>query len=696
MGSGAVNDLPEGFVLEHPPLPDGFQLEGVKVADAPGSFNPTADSSPTEGNNFVQNLMPGIGQGITDAQVGIQQLLSHVPGLAAMAGNPALGMVPASAIDQVAKEKAVLDKPLLNTGGGQFGSLAGNAIATAPVAFIPGASGATTFAGKVGQAMIAPALQGLAAGSAQPVTSDDYAATKAGQMAMGAGSGAAVGGGLNAAGQLIEKALPQNVVGSALNAIAGKSKTSDFAKEGEDLAQRTGIDFTPGQVTGSKGQIALENRVRALASSSDIAHQADQRINQQWMDYTNRVIDNVGERGGTASDVGERVQGAVKSAVKNMTAARDATANADYGQIRTLLEGKPAIVPQNYMGKLQELGQEFAGGPEGSDYAKLSKTITSLQDTGLQNADIATMMKTRRFLSQVAGGQVQLAGDTGRGMQKRIASELLGSIDQDLDSSAAKIGGPVGEMLKNANAAYRTASQQIEGLQQSALGKLVGEDFANAIGSGTFNQIPGEVVMQRLSTLKPSQLKSAAAILAEHDPATLQAVKSSVLESALSKAQQAAPSDGANALAARPNVFVNALAKTPEDIQRMSALFSTSEQAQIQDAMNAARRISDKAGANFSGTASALQSYEWARALGSLAAGNPVPAVSMTGLSLSSKSVATVMANSQGRAVIRQMASLPVGSQRFRELMAKFSAIAGAQSVSGPAQAGDSSNAPAN
>lgn len=670
-----VTDLPPGFVLEQPqiaPLPPGFQLENSQDATGPAAFNPA------QGNN----LLAGVGQGMTDAPLGAVQFMANAPPFnVASQISSALGNGdPRQILQQIAQQKAQTDAPLLATTPGKVGSVIGNAAALAPAGAVE-----APFAG-LAKLAAGGAIQGGLAGAVQPVTGDDFAKEKLGQV----GTGAALGGALNPAlagvGKVVQSALPPNIVASVINMLGNKG--SDFAKEGELLAQRTGVDLTPAQVTGSKSQTMLENLARQSIFSRSDAAAADQKIAQQWTDYVGRVIDNVSTGGGSPAEIGSRVQGAVKNAVSDMTQARNAAADADYGQIRTLLQGKPAVVPQNYMATLQDLSQQFAGGPKGSDYEKLANTLGSLQENGLQNADLSTLMKTRRFLSQVAGGQVQLAGDTGRGMQKSIATQLLGAIDQDLDASAQKIGGPVGDMLQQANARYRAASQQIEGLQNSALGKLVGQDFTQALGNGTFNQIPGEVVMQRIGAMKPSQLESVKGILQQTDPDAWQAVKRSVLEDALKAAQSTPASEGANAVAARPGVFANVMAKTPEDQARLASIFDPGERAQIEDAIAAAKRISDRTGTNFSGTAAAAEGYGVMKAVGNALYGNLAPAAGLAGQAISMKSIAAIMANSEGRATVQQLARLPPGSDRARELTAKLSAIAAAQGVDDPTQAG--------
>ena len=114
-------------------------------------------------------------------------------------------------------------------------------------------------------------------------------------------------------------------------------------------------------------------------------------------------------------------------------------------------------------------------------------------------------MKLRQYVSQVAGGQSKISGDP---IDRRIGAQLLGSIDADIDNAGDQIGGDVGGALKTANANYRAGSQQIEGIQQSAWGKLLGDDFVSQFahndpaGTHMFNSIPGEAVLPDCRTLR--------------------------------------------------------------------------------------------------------------------------------------------------------------------------------------------------
>ena len=74
------------------------------------------------------------------------------------------------------------------------------------------------------------------------------------------------------------------------------------------------------------------------------------------------------------------------------------------------------------------------------------------------------------------------------------------------------------------------------------------------------------------------------------------------------------------------------------------------------------------------------------RALGSALYGNLAPAAGLAGQAMSRRSVASIMANNQGRAAIQQLARLPAGSPRAQQLLTQLAGMAAANDVQPEAQ----------
>ena len=155
----------------------------------------TSGINPTEGNSFGKNALIGVGKAISDTGVGIKQLVNE--GLDVVAPrSPTMSQLVTgedpsrSAADRKAySQTKAQDAPLMNTGGGVVGNVAGNVgIALAPGAALKGAGVAANAAGgtrvanalrAAGGAALAPATipgaatAGAALGAVQPVGEGD-------------------------------------------------------------------------------------------------------------------------------------------------------------------------------------------------------------------------------------------------------------------------------------------------------------------------------------------------------------------------------------------------------------------------------------------------------------------------------------------------------------------------------------------
>jgi hypothetical protein len=696
--------------------------------------DPTASNAPgmsaTSGNSFLDNLYPGIGQGMSGAVTGAAQLAAHIPGVQLAAnltgGNPDV----AGSIDKTVKEKDKIDTALLKTGGGVTGSVLGNLYATAPIMGIEGPVGATSTLGKIAQAAMPAAMQGGAAGLIQPSTGDNFAQDKAKQIA----AGAAAGAGTSLVGQGLGKILSNlNPVAAAFNGTAGGDLNSQFAKEGEKLAQ-DGYQLTPAQITGSKSQAKLENFTRQSLFGADAAHAVDDSAAKALVGKIQETIDGIGNSG-ESGDIGQRIQGVVKNALSDLTDKRATQAATDFGAVRAMTKGAATIEPSDTNALLQQVLQENqgAGTDSGDKLARWAKTqlsnVAPNTQSGLNDIDKAAisqfggvdnmtpdalataekwspgitermqgtnqtapaqgnldkLIMLRSEMSKVAGGIKGIGGDR---YDQVIGAKMMGTIDSDIDRAGDQIGGDVGGALKTAISNYKEGSRQIEGVQQSGLGHLLGEDLtSNFSKDGTFNTIPGEVVAARLQNLQPSQIQMAKSLLQKYSPQTWQDTKATVLQNALDKAQASAPSAGAKTLAANSGTYVNSLlGQGQKNAGKLAAIFEPGEMDDINRTIAASRRLADRTGSNPSGTTPMAEIGALLHALPRAFVGDPTAMGQIAAQVAAPKAMARVMANPEGRAAVRQFSILPPGSSQARQVASQLAAIAGAQSVNGPSQ----------
>lgn len=420
-----------------------------------------------------------------------------------------------------------------------------------------------------------------------------------------------------------------------------------------------------------------ENMARQSIFSRSMVAEGDKKRVGQLVEHLDRTLNGISKSGASPEIAGAQVQNAAKNVIKKIEDTRSKVAGEDFGRVEKLVNGAPVIKAQSFDGTLAKLIDENSVAPEGSGQAAIAKALESLRSKvsvagkdGQQLSDlrIADMLKTRRYLSQVSGGAATLAGATDKPMQKRAAAMLLKALDDDIEGSAGALGGEIGQALKQANGNYRAFSQQLESVEKSPLRTVLGEDLAGAVESGSFNTVAPEKVMSKLSGMTPTELGVTRRLLEKDNPEAWATFKRGYLESAIEKAKEFPASAGVNTPVMRPTQFV----KNVGDQKRLEAIYSPAEVSEINAAVNAARRLGDSTGYNFSGTAPAQE------ALGLM---NRVTTAGLKGISevgsmaLGSRKLARLMNDNKGRAALLELSRLPPQSQRARELAAQLSAI---------------------
>jgi len=677
---------PESQVV--PGYTGGALADLVRGGPTPPTAADKAASDVAAGMSVGERLLAGYGRGVAEVGQSIKQLTMHADaalapeaddsgftkalkrGTAGMLGLP--GMTPETAVkqydEQIRDEARQYDAGLGQTTSGGIGRFLGGAATTAPLGGVGGAAG---------RGLIASGLRSAAQGAAgsalaTPVTGEgDFAAEKAKQAGLGAAVGAGVNTALRGVGRIVEDVGFGNAIPRGLNALNQRANKSEFADEGERLAQQHSIELTPGQISGSKAQNAAENLSRQAIFTRDAVFANDMKIADQYVNAITRTMDKVSKEGADSVTAGNSIRASVDKATKMLQSQRAKSAADDFAKVDQLAKGAPVIMPKSYRGTLENLIKENSIAPKGSDARALADALGELHGNVMENAVAGNLIKTRRYLSQVAGGQAALSGSAGAPMQKRAARQLLDAIDQDIDATSEQVGGDIGEALRTANQRYRDYSQKIDGIQKGPLGKLIGEDLVDSVGDG-FSSIPSETVFARFSKLTPSQMKVATKLLGDTDNESLQGVKRAYIQQALDKAQSTLATGGAEQASIRPAQFLNSLGKSPEDKARLDALFSPSERKEIEDLFAIGRRVGDRTGYNSSETAFANQTMGL---LGKLRSGIVGGGAEIAGMALGTRQIARMMADSQGRRAIMELRRLPPSSSKARELTAYISTL---------------------
>lgn len=658
-----------------------------------------------EGTGFLENLVAGYGRSLPNMAQGVKQLVADY---AASSGETAADLLGnfggqglgdfrrglakdfRSTSDELRAEtnqERIDSKALTDSWGGVIGGGLGDVAATAPLMGVGVAAKGATAARAIGQA----ALGGAAQGAIQPVARD-------GERLENTALSAAFGGGLAGAGRgvmtLGENVLPQNVTARAMNFFNDRANAKPFAADGEALAQRTGIELTPGMVSGSKAQTAMENMARQSVFSADTAFEADKKIAEQAISNINRVMDRVTPDSVSPQAIGDRVQRSVDEAVKGVVERRDEVAKQQFGAIRKMVGDAPVVDYGRTKQVLQDMIDENAD-VLGADPRRIRMQAQRMLDEIGQKEGftLESARKSRSSYGAAARGQSNLLNNVDRNVNQAFAKRLYGAISQDIEAAGQRLDEAAGfgangvvpegvtamkpsEMLKAANDEYRNHTDLLRQIDQSPLRRLLG-DKVDVDGFTSYSLAP-EVVLERINSMKPSELGQVRYFMERNNPEVWQQYKRMIVEDALNAAETAPGSAGANHIPFNANGFIRALGgDKPEKIEKLKATFDASEMEEIMDALQASRRMGDKFGANFSGTGpynevvQASSGFIDAMKNASLKAG-VATAAPIAGFN----KVARMMVNSDGRRALIELSKLPPGSRKANDLAAYLAATA--------------------
>lgn len=567
---------------------------------------------------------------------------------------------------QLQDEKRQWDEGAGKKLAANVGDFLGSTAATLPLGG-PAAKGG----GILANAAKAGLASGVVSGATTPVDDgSDFAAAKARQTAIGAGVGAGASAALQGAGKLAERAGLGNLVRAAYNAIGSKSAAKPEAIAAEAAAKKWGVPVSPAKITGNQQQLAIENTVGQSIFQRNQVHEQDMLAANKYAEGIGRMLNKLSK--GTGDDVaaGNAVRDSVNEAVDKLSRRRAKLAEADFADVDKIARGAPVIAPDNYKSAAQRIIDENSIAPEGSDANALAAAAKKMLDSADNNGAATNALKTRRYLSQIAGGQASFAGQSGQPIQKRAAAQLLSALDQDIEA-ATRGGGDLGAALQLANSRYRAYSQRIADIEDGVLGRILGPDMGTDL-----QRVAGETIYKRFTEMPPSQLTQAMKLL---KPESAEAVKRAYVEKALNAAKIEKTNTAAQA-AMTPSTFVKALQGDGEtgaaDRATLKAIFSDSEMKELDELMDIGRRLGDRTGRN---TSESTVRAETVGLVTKIKDGLLKWGVSTLGQALGAREIAKIYVSADGRKALIRLRKLPKGSEEARQLVSYLSGLAAAK-----------------
>lgn len=461
------------------------------IREARAWFGEQGDNLP-----LVDRLATGFAGGANDVISGVRQLLGR--------DTP-----------EDAQNRDFIDRLAKNSSAATVGRMAGNVIATAPLAVIPGAQAVSPLA-RMGNA----AAQGLAAGGLM-YTKEDESRVK--NALMGGLTGAGVSGVMSTAGKGV----------NAIRGVMGNPR----AQEMQELSRRHGVRLSVGDVTGNRfaksAETLLEN-VPAVGVAGFRRKQAEEAL-QAARRATQRFNPN-----GRIEDVGAELH----DSLQRVLTANKAKAAILFDAVEEALR-QPGVVnrirPQQTRNAVTNLLKEypdiFDRLPSDPVKQKLSAIASGLAPTveqprillpgGKPQAPVikpATMsFQDARFLRKQLNNYINRAARSGGAVgndELRQLTQVKAALESDIEQWAQHSGnGKVKEAYDIANQFYR---DRVAPFRDALISKATGKDVDTDTIFKTF--------------VKPERGKLAGKLAGNLDDQGQQALKYGVLKQAFDTA----------------------------------------------------------------------------------------------------------------------------------------------------------------
>lgn len=386
------------------------QFDGTDTAPKATAAAPARD--PTEGMSGSDKFVSGVGKSFVDTGRGIYQLGASL--------GHAMGMVPDEKMRQIqadADESKHLDEPLMNTGAGMAGDIAGGAT---QIAALPELLPAKLAASP----LLASTLGAAAYSGAQPAATGESRGLNTALGAAGGAGGELAGKALGFAAQPLRTALDG----------AGKSAV--------DTLKRAGIPLDLAQQTGNRVALTMKN---VIADNPLIGPSAFPE-----------------EQGKAFNRAALKVMGIHDPAV---SAADDETMDAGRKAITGVMDDVADRNPIQYDGGLE------------SDLARIEKEAPgslTADDMGPVRANMNNIVQSAADNQGVIPGTVyqKLRSNLGALSKNPKYAPVMGDIQEALDDAFQRSTSPEDQQaLVTARQQYR-AMKQIEGAIDPSTGDI--------------------------------------------------------------------------------------------------------------------------------------------------------------------------------------------------------------------------------
>lgn len=482
-----------------------------------------------------------------------------------------------------------------------------------------------------------------------------------------------------------------------LQRMISKASESSVAQNADDISKETGIQFSPGQKTQSKGLLTLEGMLRRNPMSADRWNEFDQAQLGKATEYLAKTLDSIrpGEVGPAVA--GGSVARTFDDVLKGALKMRSSQARADFDAVDAASGGQPIFGTMNTVKTIDDIIAKFDTPGGGDASAALVNKLKSLRaeflppappvggnqvSSGLQGTPMALTGSQMQRLLQIYGdaarGTGQVFTDIDKGQQRLIARNVMDGLFKDLEDAKAMGGASerASNALEAARTNYKANSKAINDMENNVLGRVFGDGFDKA----------PERVAEAFRNMRGSEIKSAFDLLEKgaNGAETAAQVKRYLIEDAMRAAGTNLP--GSNAPQAMklgqdafsPAKFNTAIKKSP-----VWDVLSGDEKFQMTTAFKAMERLAERAGTEGSPTAPLNQAWDMVKTIFT-----PSPASVAGGIAglIAPGKASDALLTAEGRRALTQVSTTSPASKSFSSGMAYLTALTNKDEPSSPKQ----------
>jgi hypothetical protein len=500
--------------------------------------------------------------------------------------------------------------------GGQFASQV-----------IPAIGGGVLARGLTSTAPLRTAMGlGAAEEAVQPVAEGQYVVEKAKDLALG-GTVGAVTELPTGVVRTIEEA--RNLPGRVIRGASRPSRNVEggtFRGPGNEqaivrqVAEETGIDFTPAQLSQSGFLRQTEELARSGLFTRNMVEQADAARAGQYDTYIQKFRDSLGDDA-PIEVVAPKVQAWGAERADELIDARRAQADADYAPIREYDGGYPSVPADSYRTELEAIFSEGQTAGASEDMVRAARVA----EARLNRLDAQGGLLTGSDIDQLTRATGDYTGSAFDVKDVSFDERMTGRIRSAVEADASAIP-EIADQLQVAKKNYAKNSTHIDEFEKGLLGQVLGKQFASEVDGVISNTVTPEALFKKFQTASPTQITAAMKHMDTQNPGLANAFRASIIE----RARQGAtfrPAAGGLDETLDPAAFLRNLGITSggergiQGWERLNAIFPDNPEA-VTALYRAGLILGDKTLQNTSKTAVATAAREALEAATALITGS--------------------------------------------------------------------------